>query len=56
MEKTIQSQPQLRNSRYTDISDEPVTRLLSPVKGHEAVPLVPLEQALSSIASKIMYI
>jgi hypothetical protein len=50
MDKTIQSQPQLRNSRYTDISDEPVTRLLSPIKGYEAVPLVPLEQALSSVS------
>jgi hypothetical protein len=50
MEKTIQSQSQLRNSRYTDISDEPVTRLLSPIKGYEAVPLVPLEQAISSVS------
>jgi hypothetical protein len=50
MKKAIQSQQQHRNSRFTDISDEPVTRLLSPIKGYEAVPLVSLEQAMFSVS------
>jgi len=40
----------LTNSRYTDLIGEPVARLLSPIKGYEAVPLVSLEQAVAPIA------
>ncbi len=39
----------LTNSRYTDLTGEPVARLLSPIKGYEAVPLASLEQSITPI-------
>ncbi|CAF0961009.1 unnamed protein product [Rotaria sordida] len=49
MSKTASSHENLANSRYTDIIGEPVARLLSPIKGYEAVPLVSLEEAVVPI-------
>ena len=40
----------LADSRYTDIKDEPVTRLLAPISGYEKVDLVSLEEAIVPIA------
>ncbi|CAF1368256.1 unnamed protein product [Didymodactylos carnosus] len=37
-------------SRYTDISGEPVDRLLSPIQGYQEVPVVSLEKATEPIA------
>ncbi|CAF1535742.1 unnamed protein product [Didymodactylos carnosus] len=37
------------NSRYTDICDEPVEKLLSPISGHQYQPLVSLEKAVEPI-------
>ena len=37
-------------SRYTDVLAEPVDRLLSPIRGYEDQPLVPLAETLKPIA------
>lgn len=49
MANTESPKENLANSRYTDLIGEPVARLLSPIKGYEATPLVSLEQAISTI-------
>ncbi len=49
MAKNVPAQENLANSRYTDLAGEPVARLLSPIKGYEASPLVSLEQAIKPI-------
>jgi hypothetical protein len=49
MAKNVPAQENLTNSRYTDLVGEPVARLLSPIKGYEASPLVSLEQAITPI-------
>ncbi|CAF2998176.1 unnamed protein product [Rotaria sp. Silwood2] len=36
-------------ARYTDVYDEPVTRVLAPIKGYQDLPLVSLEKALEPI-------
>ena len=50
MNKNVQSKTQLQSSRYSDVSEEPVIRLLSPVKGYEAMPLVSLEEAIAPVS------
>ncbi|CAF1294521.1 unnamed protein product, partial [Didymodactylos carnosus] len=37
-------------SRYTDIRDEPIDRLLVPIKGYQDELLLPLEEAIIPIA------
>ncbi len=36
-------------SRFTDVFDEPVDRLLSPIRGYEDEPLLPLTMTLSNL-------
>jgi hypothetical protein len=50
MAKNLFSKQQPRHFRYSDVSDEPMTRLLSPIKGYEAVSLVSLEEAVASVS------
>ncbi len=38
------------DSRYTDLNDEPVDRLLSPIRGYEDKPLLPLTEAVKTIS------
>ena len=38
------------NSRYTDLCDEPVDRLLSPIKGYENKSLLPLNETVKPIS------
>ena len=38
------------NSRFTDLYDEPVDRLLSPIKGYEDKPLLPLTETIKPIS------
>jgi hypothetical protein len=38
------------NSRYTDVSDEPVDRLLSPIRGYEDKRLLPLPETIQPIS------
>jgi hypothetical protein len=38
------------NSRFTDLIDEPVERLLSPIRGYENKPLLPLTETVKSIS------
>ena len=45
------SQTKFGNSRFTDVSDEPVTRFLSPIRGYELLPIVPLEKAVSHVSN-----
>jgi hypothetical protein len=37
-------------SRYTDLRDEPVTRLLAPVTGYQDMPLVTLEESIEPVS------
>jgi hypothetical protein len=39
-----------QNSRFTDLCDEPVDRLLSPIRGYEDKPLVSLAEAVKPIS------
>ncbi|CAF0873591.1 unnamed protein product [Adineta steineri] len=41
----------LSKSRYTDIKDEPVGKLLMPIDGYQNEPLLTLEEALSSFSN-----
>jgi hypothetical protein len=50
MAKNLFSKQQPRHFRYSDVSDEPMTRSLSPIKGYEAVSLVSLEEAVASVS------
>ncbi|CAF1332670.1 unnamed protein product [Rotaria sp. Silwood1] len=50
MSKPTSPHENLTKFRYTDLLAEPIARLLSPIKGYEAAPLVSLEQAVTSIA------
>src|SRR5689334_4267294 len=50
MANTKPPKENLANSRYTDLVGEPVARLLSPIKGYEAAPLVSLEETVVPIA------
>ena len=47
---TTMSMVSLTNSRYTDISDEPVDRLLAPINGYQNEPLLSLEEACTPIS------
>ncbi|CAF1511061.1 unnamed protein product, partial [Didymodactylos carnosus] len=38
------------NSRYTDVRDEPVEKLLTPISGHQDQPSVSLKEAVQPIA------
>jgi hypothetical protein len=38
------------NSRYTDLKDEPVDRLLSPIRGYEDQRLLPLTETIKPIS------
>ena len=38
------------NSRFTDLRDEPVDRLLSPIRGYEDKPLVSLAETVKPIS------
>lgn len=38
------------SARYTDVRDEPVTRMLAPIKGYQDAPLVTLEKAVEPIS------
>ncbi len=38
------------NSRFTDVCDEPVDHLLSPVKGYQEKPLVSLNESIEPIS------
>ena len=40
-----------RTSRFTDLADEPVDHLLSPIKGYQDKPLVSLTEATQPIAA-----
>jgi hypothetical protein len=40
----------LSKSRYTDIQEEPVGKLLTPIGGYQNEPLLTLEEALSSVS------
>ncbi|CAF3270287.1 unnamed protein product [Rotaria sp. Silwood2] len=51
MSKTTSPHENLTKSRYTDLIGEPVARLLSPIKGYEAAPLVSLELAVAPISN-----
>jgi hypothetical protein len=37
-------------SRYTDLRDEPVTRLLAPITGYQDMPLVTLEESIEPVS------
>ncbi len=39
------------NSRFTDLSDEPIDHLLSPIKGYQERPLVPLTKAIEPVSA-----
>ncbi|CAF1470104.1 unnamed protein product [Adineta ricciae] len=39
----------LSNSRYTDIKEEPIDKLLMPIDGYQDEPLVPLEESVSPV-------
>jgi hypothetical protein len=38
------------NSRFTDLIDEPVEHLLSPIRGYEDKPLLPLAETVKPIS------
>ena len=38
------------DSRFTDLRDEPVDRLLSPIRGYEDEPLVPLTESVKPVS------
>jgi hypothetical protein len=50
MAKNLFSKQQPSHFRYSDVSDEPTTRLLLPIRGYEAVSLVSLEEAVASVS------
>jgi len=50
MAQTTSHGPNLTVSRYTDLSDEPVTHLLAPITGYQDVPLVSLEESIEPVS------
>ncbi|CAF3021785.1 unnamed protein product, partial [Rotaria sp. Silwood2] len=48
--RTTSSADNLANSRYTDVKEEPVDKLLTPINGYQNAPLLPLEEALSAVS------
>ncbi|CAF4126436.1 unnamed protein product [Rotaria sordida] len=40
----------LASSRYTDVKEEPVDKLLTPINGYQNAPLLPLEEAISAVS------
>jgi hypothetical protein len=42
------------NSRFTDLIDEPVDHLLSPIKGYQDEPLVSLTEAIKPVSAFLM--
>ncbi|CAF4912696.1 unnamed protein product [Rotaria sp. Silwood1] len=47
----IKTNPSSDKSRFTDVYDEPVDRLLSPIKGYYEKPLVSLAEAIAPVLS-----
>jgi hypothetical protein len=41
------------NSRFTDVFDEPVGHLRSPIRGYEDKPLVPFTETVKSISGLV---
>ena len=50
MAKSIASGQNLAVSRYTDLRDKPVTRLLAPIIGYQNMPPVSLEDSIEPIS------
>lgn len=38
------------NSRFSDLSDEPIDHLLSPIEGYENLPLLSLSESVKPVA------